>query len=131
MLILTIRTDKPESEIGLYEDEAQLAYEVWQAHRQLAETINIKIEQLLKSQGKRLEDLQAIVCYKGPGSFTGLRIGISVANAMAYGLEIPIVGVAEEDKWLQRGIERIISSEDDKIVVPEYGAPAHITKPKH
>jgi hypothetical protein len=46
MIILTIRTDKPEAEIGLYDDEKQIIYETWQAHRQLAETIHLKIKEL-------------------------------------------------------------------------------------
>ncbi len=49
MIILTIRTDKPEAEIGLYDGEQQLAYEMWSAHRQLAETIHTKIKELLDS----------------------------------------------------------------------------------
>jgi hypothetical protein len=43
MIILTIRTDKPESEIGLFNNKDKLAYEVWQAHRELAETVHKKI----------------------------------------------------------------------------------------
>lgn len=131
MIILTIRTDKPESEIGLFEDEKQLVYEVWQAHRQLAETIHQKINEVLASQEKSLKDIGGIICYKGPGSFTGLRIGLSVANTLAYGLELPIIGVEAEEQWLQRGLERMQGGENDKTVIPEYGAPVHITKPKN
>ena len=81
MLILTIRTDKPEAEIGLFEDNKQLAYEMWQAHRELSDTIHKKIEKLLKSQKKDWQNIDGIVCFKGPGSFTGLRIGLTVGNA--------------------------------------------------
>lgn len=130
MIILTIRTDKPEAEIGLYEDDKQLAYEVWTAHRQLAETIHAKIKSLLETQRKPLGQVQAIVAYKGPGSFTGLRIGLSVANALASSLHIPIVGIEGEDGWLERGLRRIQDKENDKIVLPEYGAPVHITEAK-
>jgi tRNA threonylcarbamoyladenosine biosynthesis protein TsaB len=128
MIILTIRTDKPESEIGLYEDETQLAYETWEAHRQLAETIHNKIQTLLESNSKKLKDIQGIIVYKGPGSFTGLRIGISVANALAYSLDVPIIGVT--GAWIEEGIVRIKAGENDKAVVPEYGAPVHVTTPK-
>lgn len=37
MIILSIRTDKPEAEVGLYKDSVQLAYETWTAHRALAD----------------------------------------------------------------------------------------------
>lgn len=130
MTILTLRTDKPDSEIGLFEDSTQIDYEVWQAHRQLAETIHPKIDELLARNQRSLKDIDAIVCYQGPGSFTGLRIGISIANALAYGLDVPIVGVEGEEDWLQKGIARISKAENDKVVIPEYGAPVHITTPK-
>lgn len=124
MTILTIRTDKPEAEIGIYNDGAQVAYEIWEAHRQLAETIHLKIKDLV-----HLPDLKGIVVYQGPGSFTGLRIGISVANALADGLKIPIVGT-QNDIWIETGVERLLHDENDKIVLPEYGALPNISTPK-
>jgi tRNA threonylcarbamoyladenosine biosynthesis protein TsaB len=128
MLVLTIRTDKPEAEVGLYDGQKQLAYEVWHAHRELSVTIHQKIEGLLAGQGKRLEDLEGIVGFAGPGSFTGLRIGLTVANALAYGLQIPVV--AQKDNWIEPGIVRLEAGKRDKIALPEYGAPAHITQQK-
>lgn len=130
MIVLTLRTDKPEAEIGLFHDNKQLAYDVWEAHRALAETIHSRIDSLIKKEGKTLQDIEGIVCYKGPGSFTGLRIGLSVANALAYSLGVPIVGVEGEDGWLERGIDRIRQSENDGSAMPAYGAPVHITSPK-
>ena len=91
MLILTIRTDKPEAEISLFNNGKKLAYETWHAHRDLSVTIHQKIHDLLNAKGSTFHKIEAIVVYKGPGSFTGLRIGISVANALAYGLSVPIV----------------------------------------
>lgn len=129
MIILTIRTDKPEAEIGLYEDDKKLAYEKWQAHRQLAETINRKIQELLSSQGLALEEVSGLVVYRGPGSFTGLRIGLSVANALAYGLNIPIIAAERED-WQQRGIAELETDHNDKLVMPFYDSAAHVTQPK-
>jgi tRNA threonylcarbamoyladenosine biosynthesis protein TsaB len=130
-----MRTDKPEAEIGVYKDTQQLdyvqwqAYAQWQADRQLAETIHTKLKALLDAQSLELSDVQAIVVFKGPGSFTGLRIGISVANALADGLAIPIIGTTGAD-WIARGIEMLGKGENEHIVLPEYGSPPHITKPK-
>lgn len=129
MIILTIRSDKPEAELGLYEGEKQLAYETWQAHRHLAETIHQKIDALLKEQQKTLPDITGIVCYQGPGSFTGLRIGLTVGNALAYALRVPIVA-AQDPQWLETGVQRLSKGESDKVAMPYYGADAHITPPK-
>jgi tRNA threonylcarbamoyladenosine biosynthesis protein TsaB len=128
-MILTIRTDKPESEVGLYEGEEKLSYEIWPAHRQLAETIHQKIRSRLEAHGKSLHDITAVIVYEGPGSFTGLRIGISVANALAYSLDIPITARCGEH-WKQMGIEELQKSPKKVPVMPEYGAPVHITKPR-
>ncbi len=128
MIILTIRSDKPEAELGLYNGQERLAYDVWQAHRQLAETIHQRIDALLKQTDMKLEAVEGIVVYQGPGSFTGLRIGLSVANAMAYGLHIPVIG-AQED-WIEQGIEQLLAGKTDKVALPEYGAPVHITQQK-
>lgn len=128
MLILTIRTDKPEAEIGLYDDDRQLAYEVWTAHRQLAETLHIKIEELLKGQDKKLTDIEGIVAYEGPGSFTGLRIGLTVANALSYSLPVPIV--ARGETWIENGIADLLKGAKDKIALPNYGGEANITPPR-
>jgi tRNA threonylcarbamoyladenosine biosynthesis protein TsaB len=129
MLSITIRTDKPEAEIGLYEGQKQLAYHTWEAHRQLAEALHQKLEQHLSDNHKTLKDIQAIVVFKGPGSFTGLRIGITVANALAYSLQVPIVS-AEDPNWLTAGIARILSGDTEPIALPEYGAMPHITPQK-
>lgn len=130
MLILTIRTDKPEAEIGLYEGDHRLVYQTWQAHRKLSATIHTQIATLLKAEDKQLEDLQGIVIFQGPGSFTGLRLGMTVANAITYSLSIPIVATRGDD-WLASGIERLHAGENDQIALPHYGAEAHITQQRH
>jgi tRNA threonylcarbamoyladenosine biosynthesis protein TsaB len=129
VIILTIRTDKPEAEIGLYDDDTQLAYEVWHAHRQLAETIHQKIEALLQGQDKTLTDIQGIVTFQGPGSFTGLRIGLTVANALKYSYDLPIVS-QQDPSWIETGVARLKKGESDELAMPYYGADAHITPQK-
>lgn len=129
MLILTIRSDRPDAEIGLFEGDIQLDYVVWPAHRILAETIHSKIEALLVAHNKTLQNLECVVVFKGPGSFTGLRIGVTVANALADSLRLPIVASDGAD-WLASGIARLLAGQDDKLTVPEYGALPNITAPR-
>ena len=129
MIILSIRTDKPLAEIGLYDDHKLIADHSWQAHRQLAETIHLELKKLIEGSNKSWADLSGIVFYKGPGSFTGLRIGASVANALASSLKIPIAGEQSEE-WLQTGIDKLISNHDDQAVSIEYGKPVNITQPR-
>jgi tRNA threonylcarbamoyladenosine biosynthesis protein TsaB len=129
MIILTLRTDKPEAEVGLYNDTIQVAYITWQAHRQLAETIHLKIAELLANNDSELNKLEGIVVFQGPGSFTGLRIGITVANALASALSIPIIGT-QNDTWITDGIGRLLDMQNDRLVLPEYGALPNVSTPK-
>lgn len=129
MTILTIRTDNPQAEVGLYDNQIQLASHTWQAHRQLAETIHATIAELLRAQGKDWSDIAGVVAYQGPGSFTGLRIGLSVANAIASANGSPIVATTGET-WTTDGLELLTQGKAGTVVVPEYGAPVHITTPK-
>ena len=129
MLILTLRTDKPEAELALYEGDKQLTAKNWQAHRQLAETIHTTIDEMLQSQKKSAHDIEGIVAYQGPGSFTGLRIGLSVANALAYSLAIPAVA-ATGSTWQVDGIRDLLRGKSSEVLLPEYGADVHITEQK-
>jgi tRNA threonylcarbamoyladenosine biosynthesis protein TsaB len=129
MLILTIRSDNPEAEVGLFNDLKKIDYKTWAAHRQLAETIHQKIKMLLYASDKEWSDIEALVVYKGPGSFTGLRIGLTVADSIAFASKIPIVGFTGEN-WIEAGLNKLISGGNDKSIIPMYGAPVHITKPK-
>jgi tRNA threonylcarbamoyladenosine biosynthesis protein TsaB len=49
---------------------------------------------LMKASGVMARDLQALIVAKGPGAYTGLRVGLSTAKGMAQGLKIPIIGVS-------------------------------------
>ncbi len=50
------------------------------------------IKELLAKENKKLEDLTEIEVFEGPGSFTGLRVGAAIANALGYALKIPVNG---------------------------------------
>jgi tRNA threonylcarbamoyladenosine biosynthesis protein TsaB len=58
-----------------------------------ASLLTVFIEEMLKEQAIKASDLEAIAVSKGPGSYTGLRIGVSVAKGIAYGASIPLIAV--------------------------------------
>lgn len=129
MLILTIKTDQPEAEAVLFNSDMVLDEVRWQGHRQLSETIHTKIHELLTKHKKDWHELGGIVCFKGPGSFTGLRIGLTVGNGLSANLDIPIVATSGRD-WQHDGVSKLLHGENQEIAIPEYGRFAHITKPK-
>lgn len=87
----------------------------WTARRGLAEGLHAFIEEKLKENHKTWEDLESITFMSGPGSFTGLRIGATVVNALADQLNIPL--------YDHHGTQH-------KIIIPHYGRPANISAPK-
>jgi tRNA threonylcarbamoyladenosine biosynthesis protein TsaB len=129
MKILSLRTDNPEAEIGLFDNDKKLEYFVWQAHRELSDTLLTNIKLILDKQGLNFKDIEGVIIYKGPGSFTGLRIGFSVANTLAYSLGCDVVATNEED-WIKHGLSLIKQKDLPKQVFPFYGAEVNITKSK-
>lgn len=128
-MIITLKTDNPVAEIGLYKDDTQVSYYTWEAGRQLARDLLKVLHEQLQKNGCDWHDITGLVAFKGPGSFTGLRIGLTVANTLAYSEKAPIVAVGGE-KWISDGLARLKSGQNDKIVLPHYGAEANITLPK-
>lgn len=129
-MILTLKTDSPTAYITLLDaDGAELNADTWVADRGLADGLHRHIADLLAAAGMEWGDIRAVFVFRGPGSFTGLRIGISVANALAYGLDVPVLGEVTED-WQTAAFGRYQKGENDRIVLPYYGASPNITRPK-
>lgn len=59
---------------------------------QKAQVVLPMVEKILKKYQLKLEDLTAVEVNVGPGSFTGLRVGIAVANALSFALKVPVNG---------------------------------------
>jgi tRNA threonylcarbamoyladenosine biosynthesis protein TsaB len=80
-----------------------------------AKTLAPAIQKLLAQDGLEPKDLHAIGVVQGPGSFTGLRVGIATAKVMAYALRLPVVAIdtldviAQQvsDTWTDRGLESV------------------------
>lgn len=101
----------------------------WEAGRTLAKELLKYLENRLAEQGGGLQSVTGIGVFKGPGSYTGLRIGITVLNTLAESLNVPIVGTTG-DNWADICTARLLDGESDRVVLPEYGSEANITKPK-
>lgn len=58
-----------------------------------SERLHLFIDEIIRDNGLSLQDLDAIAISKGPGSYTGLRIGVSAAKGLCYSLDIPLISV--------------------------------------
>ena len=128
-MILALKTAGADTELCLVSPEGQVQHELkWESRRELADKLLGKITEMLDEAGLKLTDLTGIVIFSGPGSFTSLRIGHTVANALADGLGIPVASAMGED-WLPQAVHRA-RSHPSGLALPHYGSEAHITKPK-
>lgn len=127
-MIACLDTSTGICKLTLVDGNAHVGYE-WSADRELARGLHAFVRDCLAEQGKAWSDLTGLIVYRGPGSYTGLRIGITVWNTLADTLAIPIIGVTGDD-WVQSGLDRFLNQENDELVLPEYGGEANITKPR-
>jgi tRNA threonylcarbamoyladenosine biosynthesis protein TsaB len=127
-MIVLIDTSTSVCQLTFVDGDWSQKYD-WQADRTLAKKLLGYLKNKLADNGKTWSDISAIGVFKGPGSFTGLRIGITVMNTIADAQNIPIVG-GEGDNWQAETIDKINNHENEKIVLPFYGSEAHITAPK-
>ena len=100
---LYLDTSTPTVILRLDQDEFQ-----WQANREMAKGILQFISSKLQEKNQEWQDIEDITFYSGPGSFTGLRIGASVVNAMAHDH----------------------NGDKHEVIIPNYGRPANTTPPK-
>ena len=127
-MILLLDTSTPVCKLGFADGDWRFNTE-WESGRTLAKGLLGYIQDNLAEQGKTWQDISGIVGFKGPGSFTGLRIGLTVLNTIADSESLPIVGVTGDD-WQNDGLARLQNGENDELLMPEYGAEAHITTPR-
>jgi tRNA threonylcarbamoyladenosine biosynthesis protein TsaB len=86
-----------------------------------ASMLTVFIDEALKENGISARDLEAIAVGKGPGSYTGLRIGVSVAKGIAYAASIPLVGIGTTLSmfWGMAGrIEEITGDRENTLFCP-------------
>lgn len=127
-MIVLLDTSTPLCKVLFVDNGSQMSFE-WQADRDLARGLLQFLTTLLNDNDLTWQDITALGAFKGPGSFTGLRIGLTVINTLADSLQVPIVG-ATGDAWTQTVLDRLNQGENDQIVLPEYGADARITQPR-
>jgi len=127
-MIILLDTSTPICKLTFIDGDSHYD-DQWQADRTLAKGLLGYLDENLRKFDKTWSDISSIGVFEGPGSFTGLRIGITVMNTIADAQNIPIVGGCGDD-WQLQVINKLKNNENEKIVLPFYGSQAHITTPK-
>jgi tRNA threonylcarbamoyladenosine biosynthesis protein TsaB len=94
-LILNIETSTTNCSVSLSkEGETLVLKEDYNINYSHSERLHVFIDDVLKSSHYALKDLDAIAVSKGPGSYTGLRIGVSAAKGLCFALDIPLISIS-------------------------------------
>jgi tRNA threonylcarbamoyladenosine biosynthesis protein TsaB len=100
-VIIGLDSASPDQSVALADGfGAPLADAAWSAPRGQGSELLPRILGLLDGRDATLRDVQGVAVGLGPGSFTGLRVGLALAKGLAVGLEVPLVGVPSLDAWL-------------------------------
>ena len=91
---LAIDTSTDTASLALLKDGAILAELTWHCQQNHSVELMPRLSQLLEQTKCALKSISSIIVAKGPGSFNGLRVGVSTAKALAFSLEIPIAGIS-------------------------------------
>ena len=92
-MLLAIDTSTDTASLALAQDNTVLAELTWRSKQNHTTQLLPNLNQLFTLTGITAKDLAAIIVAQGPGSFNGLRVGISAAKGLAFSLGIPIVGI--------------------------------------
>lgn len=128
-MILLWDSSTMTAQITLVGDDGIKDTHEWEAGRTLARDMLTRLHDLLSERSLSFADIKGIGVNRGPGSYTGLRIGMTVLNTLASTEKIAIVG-ATGDAWQDDCLRRLAAGEDDQMVLPEYGGDANITQPR-
>ena len=94
MLILAFETSAKSCSVALHDGQKLLAESYQNSGLTHSQTLMVMAEDLLKVCGKTADDVTALAVAAGPGSFTGVRIGVAAAKGFAWGAELPVYGVS-------------------------------------
>ena len=104
-LILCIETGTDVCSVGIARDGELVSLRESDEGRDHAKKVGVFVDELLHETGVAPDELDAVAVGMGPGSYTGLRIGVSFAKGLCYGLNIPLLAVGSLDALTQVAIE--------------------------
>ena len=108
MLILALESSAKAASAALCRDGVLIAQSQQCSGLTHSCTLLLMAEQMLKNTDTKLTDVDAIAVARGPGSFTGIRIGVSTAKGLAWGAQKPAIGVSTLEAMAYHGIAAVV-----------------------
>lgn len=111
-MILSIQSAVPPYSVALCQNDVLLAELQFLPERSITENLVQLVQSLCDQIQKPISDIQSIVAVSGPGSFTGIRLGVTTANTLAQVLNVPSIGVSyfESVAWSLKGLQNVALS---------------------
>ena len=94
MLLLAFETSAKAASVALFDGNTLQGEQYQNTGLTHSQTLLVMAQNLLSQCGKKPSQVEAVAVAKGPGSFTGVRIGVAAAKGFAWGAELPIYGVS-------------------------------------
>jgi len=92
-LLLSLETSTQSCSVALHDDGVLVASKVIETPRSAASQLAVIIDKVFQTSNRKPKELKGVIVAAGPGSYTGLRIGVATAKGLCYALNIPIVSV--------------------------------------
>ena len=109
MLILAFETSAKAGSVALHDGQKPLAESYQNTGLTHSQTLMVMAEDMLKQCGYTAKDVTHVAVAAGPGSFTGVRIGVAAAKGLAWGLQAPCYGVSTLEAMAKNfGVEGIV-----------------------
>ena len=115
--ILLIETSTALCSVALAQDGVVTAYRESSAPKAHASLTAVFIQEMLQERGLTLADCEAVCVSKGPGSYTGLRVGVSTAKGLCFGSGKPLLAVGTLDTLVFQALSDNINADDTQHVI--------------
>jgi len=132
-MILFLDTTSSQIILALFKNQQLIDKLIKKASFRQAEILLKEMDKFLKRNKVNLRQIKGIIIVKGPGSFTGIRIGIAVANTISFALNIPLWGIKKKSELDLKKIADLSAYQEkfkNQLVLPFYGNPPNITRGK-
>lgn len=116
--IILIETSTPLCSTALVEDGKVVCERLSDEPRAHASKTALFVSEMLSEKGLKVSDCDAVAVSKGPGSYTGLRVGVSTAKGLCFGAGIPMISVGTLDTLVWQALDGNMLPEGCRYIIP-------------
>jgi tRNA threonylcarbamoyladenosine biosynthesis protein TsaB len=118
MILIIDTTDRSVVKVG-FGSQSDLKTQIYEKKTENQSSDLLKfIEEKLQAEKINIKDIKAVLVNQGPGSYTGTRVGVAIANTLAWSLNIPVIGYSGDT--LEPALKNIKEKNFSKIALPIY-----------